>query len=313
MLTEEQRLGRAQEAARRARRLKGWMAPCRVCPRECGVDRLCGEAGLCHTPDRPAVAGFGPDFDEVAPLVGTGGSGTVRFAGCALRCSYCQDHEISQPADEQMVSQLVETDALAMIFVALQNRGCHNINLVTPSHIVPQIVEALALAYADGLTVPIVYNCGGYESVDTLRQLDGLIDIYLTDFKYGTTQQYSQAPGYVGVCREAVREMHRQVGDLQINRRGVAQRGLMVRHMVLPGGLAGSREVAKFVADEISLDTWCTVTGTYQPAHRAVRLPELSRAPSGWEIEAAREAFWHAGLHRLATPPITRGPVSPLH
>ncbi len=307
MISETERQRRADLARRRAPALKDWLGPCRVCPRECGADRLGGERGLCRTGDQVVVASFGPHFGEEAPLVGRGGSGAVFFAGCALRCCYCQNHEISQAQPAEAAGQKLEADELAMIFMAIQRRGCQNLNLVTPSHVVPQIVEALALAYDDGFGLPVVYNCSGYEQPETLAQLEGLVDIYLTDLKYGGPQQFSQAPGYAELAQAAVREMHRQVGDLVLGRAGLATRGLMVRHLVLPGGLADSAAVARFLATEISVETYVNVMGQYRPAWLAAQVEGLDRPAQAWEVEAAREAFWRAGLRRLETPPLDRG------
>ena len=214
---------------------------CELCPRCCHVNRLKGELGQCRTGERAVVSSYGPHFGEEAPLVGTGGSGTIFFAHCNLHCVFCQNCSISQLGEGSEVS----SQDLAHMMLSLQHRGCHNINLVTPTHVVPQILEALELAVADGLNIPLVYNCGGYESVDTLRLLDGIVDIYMPDMKYADSsiaRQYSGVEDYAAVNRAAVKEMHRQVGDLQIDDQGIAVRGLLVRHLVLPQRAGGNTQ-----------------------------------------------------------------------
>jgi putative pyruvate formate lyase activating enzyme len=271
---------------------------CVLCPRRCHVNRLKGELGQCHTGDKAVVSSYGPHFGEEAPLVGTGGSGTVFFAYCNLRCVFCQNYSISQ----QGVGDVVSSADLAYMMLALQRRGCHNINLVTPTHVVPQILAALEVAAADGLHIPVVYNCGGFESVETLRLLDGIVDIYMPDMKYGDSgvaRKYSGIDDYAEINRAAVKEMHRQVGYLEIDSRGVAVNGLLVRHLVLPHGLAGTDRIARFLASEVSPNTYLNVMAQYHPCHRAGDFPELSRAITKEEyLEAATSALQH-GLTRL--------------
>lgn len=231
--------------------------------------------------------------------MGSHGSGTIFFGGCNLRCVFCQNHHLSH----QRAGRALEPEAIARLMLSLGDQGCHNINLVTPTHVVPAILAALALAWRAGLDIPIVYNCGGYESLETLALLDGLIDIYMPDLKYGEdgpATRYSDAPNYVEVSREAVREMHRQVGDLQLDPSGVATRGLLVRHLVLPDGLAGSAAVARFIAAELSPQTYVNVMAQYRPEYRAAEHPALARRPTGAELQAARRAFEEAGLSRFA-------------
>ncbi|MBI2299177.1 MAG: radical SAM protein [Armatimonadetes bacterium] len=286
-------------AAARAAIARERLHACTLCPRRCGKDRSGAERGECGLGSAAVVASHGPHFGEEPPLVGWGGSGAVFFSGCNLHCVFCQNHDISQSAH----GETVEADRLAGIFLELQTRGCHNLNLVSPTHVVAAILAALALASERGLHLPVVYNCGGYESLDTLALLDGLVDIYMPDFKYGVEgpdRLYSAAPGYPGICRAALREMHRQVGDLKVDELGLARRGLLLRHLVLPGGLAGSRAVAEFVANEISANTYVNVMGQYRPSHRAAEHPELTRRPTTDELAAARELFREAGLTRLA-------------
>jgi len=268
---------------------------CDICPRRCGANRSKDERGFCRTGRLARVASFTPHFGEEAPLVGTGGSGTIFFSGCNLACAFCQNWEISQAG----AGREVAAEELAEMMLALQDGGCHNINFVTPTHVVPQILEALIPAREGGLCVPLVYNSGGYDSVDTLRLLDGIFDIYMPDAKYGEdgpAQKYSNAPGYVAIMKAALTEMHRQVGDLELDGEGVAVRGLLVRHLVLPGGLAGSEEVVRFISREISRDTYINVMAQYRPEYNACRFPELSRPITAREYAAALAIA--AGLSR---------------
>ncbi|MEE9202664.1 MAG: radical SAM protein [Dehalococcoidia bacterium] len=274
------------------------LASCTLCPRRCQVDRLSGEEGKCHTGRRAVVSSCGPHFGEEGSLVGSGGSGTIFFAHCNLRCIFCQNHSISQTGEGVGVSP----QQLSHMMLSLQQRGCHNINLVSPSHVVPQILEALELAAAAGLSLPLVYNTGGYDSVDTLRLLDGVVDIYMPDMKYAdeeTARRYSGVGDYPRVNQEAVREMHRQVGDLETDGDGVAVRGLLVRHLVLPGGLGGTRYIARFLVREVSPLTYVNVMAQYHPAYRAREYPELSRSPSPDELREAIRVAQEEGLSRL--------------
>jgi putative pyruvate formate lyase activating enzyme len=244
------------------------------------------------------VSSYGPHFGEEAPLVGTGGSGTIFFAHCNLHCVFCQNCSISQQGEGDTVS----SRDLADIMLSLQHRGCHNINLVTPTHVVPQILEALELAAADGLNIPLVYNSGGYESVETLRLLDGVVDIYMPDMKYGNSAIAHDCSGiddYAEVNRAAVKQMHRQVGDLQINDEGIAVRGLLVRHLVLPHGLAGTGKIVEFLAREVSSNTYLNIMAQYHPCYKASGFPALSRAVTKEEhLDAVTLALQH-GLTRL--------------
>jgi len=251
------------------------MSPCRLCPRNCKVQRLEGKKGFCGIAARAVVSSYGPHFGEERPLVGRHGSGTLFFAGCNLGCLFCQNYTISHYKEGEEVT--VET--LANIMLALQASGCHNINFVTPTHVTPQIMEALAIARDKGLRVPTVYNCGGYESVETLRLLAGAIDIYMPDFKYSEgrwAKRFSGAEDYPEVARTAFREMHGQVGDLVIEE-GLAVRGLLARHLVMPNGVAGSRAVIDFLAEEISPNTYLNVMEQYHPCYRAREFAEINR------------------------------------
>ena len=270
---------------------------CSVCPRRCGVDRLKGEKGFCKAGKLPMVSSFGPHFGEEPPLVGRFGSGTIFFTHCNLSCQFCQNCDISQLGHGEEVS----LEKLAGEMVSLQKRGCHNINFVTPTHFVPQIIASLSLAIEGGLTVPLVYNCGGYESVETLRLLDGVFDIYMPDAKYSDREKaatYSKAPDYPRVMREALKEMHRQVGDLEMDERGIARRGLLIRHLVLPYDLAGTRETMHFMAKEISPNTYVNIMDQYRPCYQARRHPVLSRRTTAEEYEKAVEVTLSEGLSR---------------
>lgn len=231
-------------------------------------------------------------------LVGRGGSGTIFFTGCNLHCVFCQNYEISQLGE----GREIPVEELAAWMLRLQEIGCHNINFVTPTHQAPQIVEALALAREEGLRLPIVWNCGGYESVEALRLLDGIVDIYMPDFKYGDSQvaaRFSDAPGYFEVARAALKEMHRQVGDLEV-RDGIARRGLLIRHLVLPGGLAGTEKVLRFIAEELSRETFVNIMAQYYPTYKAWQYPELARRITPEEYREALEIARRLGLSRAA-------------
>lgn len=282
----------------RAATLREMMSQCMICPCNCNVRRLAGEYGSCHVGEQCIVSSAGPHFGEESVLVGSMGSGTIFFSGCNLACCFCQNHDISQEVTGQ------ETDAgqLADLMLRLQQRGCHNINLVSPTHVSAQAVEAIACAADAGLELPIVWNSGGYDSVDTLRLLAGIVDIYMPDVKYGDNTagaSYSGAPDYWDVARRAVREMHRQVGDLRIGPRGLARRGLLVRHLVLPNDAAGSAGVIEFLAEEISQDTFINVMDQFYPAYRALQYDDLSRRVHSREYRHAAELARSRGL-RLA-------------
>jgi putative pyruvate formate lyase activating enzyme len=273
------------------------LASCDLCPRRCGVDRLKDERGFCRCGRQAQVAGFAPHYGEEEPLVGSGGSGTIFFSGCNLTCVFCQNYDISQQGEGREVSAA----ALARMMLALQRHCCHNINFVTPTHVVPQILEALVLAREEGLDVPLVYNSGGYDSVETLRLLEGIFNIYMPDAKYGSDDaalSYSSAPDYTGIMNEAIREMHRQVGDLVLDEDAIAVRGLLVRHLVLPEGAAKTAEVVRFLAEEISPNTYLNVMAQYRPEYNACRFPELCRTLSGREYAHALLQAEAAGLTR---------------
>ncbi len=292
-------LWRSGELARRAGSARRRMAECDLCARYCRVDRLSSLRGVaCRTGERAQVSSFGPHHGEEEPLSGRLGSGTIFFAWCNLRCVYCQNWDISWRGEGREVS----SGELAAMMLALQEQGCHNINLVSPSHVVGQVLEALVIAAGHGLRLPIVYNTGGYDSPEALALLDGVVDIYMPDAKYADAQaarKYSKVREYVAANRAALREMHRQVGDLVIGADGIASRGLLVRHLVLPGDLAGTEAVMRFLGGEISTDTYVNLMAQYRPCHKAGGYPELSRRPSRAEMSGAEKAARAAGLHRL--------------
>ncbi len=293
------RLHRSGALKAKAASARRHLADCDLCAHACHVNRLTGITGaVCRTGEKAVVSSFGPHFGEEAPLTGSRGSGTVFFAWCNLRCLYCQNSEISW----QGMGRESSAQELAAIMLSLQRQGCHNINFVSPSHVVAQILEALDIAAAAGLRVPLVYNTGGYDSLEALTLLDGVIDIYMPDLKYSESEKarrYSKVRDYAAVNQAAVREMHRQVGDLVLEESGLAVRGLLVRHLVLPDDLAGSDAVFRFLAEEISPETYLNVMAQYRPCYRAAAYRELDRRPTGEEIRSALAAAVRHGLHRL--------------
>ena len=281
----------------RAEALHQLLIECRLCPNECMARRTEGETGECHSTDEVIISSIGPHFGEEPPLVGTRGSGTIFLTNCNLSCEFCQNYDISHLAKGEKVSI---TD-LARAMLQLQQRGCHNINLVTPTHFTAQIVEALILAIEKGLEIPIVYNCGGYESVETLKLLEDIVDIYMPDIKYSinvNALKYSGIQNYWEVVKNAVKEMHRQVGDLKISNRGIAQRGLLVRHLILPNDIAGSKEVIDFVTSEISLHTYINIMDQYHPAYNAFNYEELNRRITPSEYKEVVDYAFSKGLRR---------------
>lgn len=271
---------------------------CDVCAWECRVDRANGKLGICRTGLRARVASFGAHHGEEAPLSGWRGSGTIFFGRCNLHCQYCQNFDISQnDAGEEL-----EPEAIAHIMLALQEAGCHNVNLVSPSHVVPQILAATLVAARAGLRLPLVYNTGGYDSLQALRWLEGVVDIYMPDMKYASAQtglHYSKIRDYPQVNQEAVREMHRQVGDLKLDADGIAQRGLLVRHLVLPNRLGGTAEVVHFLAEQISTETYLNLMDQYRPTFHASQFPKINRRIYAEEMEEAVLLAHQAGLNRL--------------
>lgn len=281
-----------------ADKLTARLSECDLCPRLCKVNRIRGELGFCRGGERALVASYGPHYGEERPLVGVRGSGTIFFAGCNLGCIFCQNYDISHG----LAGKESSPEELSEIMLQLQSIGCHNINLVTPTHFLPQTISALVLAVEGGLRLPLVYNCGGYELAGVLREMDGVVDIYMPDFKYWdeeVAERYSQAPDYPRRARDALREMHRQVGDLQVDDGGIARRGIILRHLVMPEGIAGTAEVAEFVAEEISKDTYFNLMDQYYPTYEASRYSQLSRRISRDEWNEALQEARRAGLSRF--------------
>ncbi len=272
------------------------LSHCELCAWSCGVNRL-REKGFCHTGQQAVVSSAFPHMGEEDPLRGERGSGTIFFAHCNMRCQFCQNHEISQDGAGRAVSP----EELAALMLQLEDQGCHNINLVSPSHVIPQIVTAVQIAAERGLSIPLVYNTGGFDSLPGLALLDGIIDIYMPDMKYADpklAQRYSKAPGYPARNQAAVREMYRQVGDLQFDEHGLATHGVLVRHLVLPEGIAGTEAIVHFLAEEISSQTYINVMGQYRPAWRVQerQIVPLNRPVTANEVAAARAIALRAGL-----------------
>ncbi len=271
---------------------------CHVCPRNCGINRLAGETGVCRTSKNAIVSSYGPHFGEESPLVGENGSGTIFFTNCNLHCLYCQNYSISQLGGGTEISK----EELAKIMLSLQNMGCHNINLVSPTHVVPQILEALGVAINLGLKVPLVYNSGGYDRQEVLNILDGVVDIYMPDMKYSDdniAQDLSGIDNYPLINRLAVKEMHHQVGDLQFDRRNIATKGLLIRHLVLPQHLSGTKEIVDFISNEISKNSYVNIMDQYRPCYKAYQWTKLSRPISRQEFLEAIEFANKSGLIRL--------------
>ncbi|MEO2067993.1 MAG: radical SAM protein [Desulfurobacteriaceae bacterium] len=280
------------------KKLYGYLSPCKLCPRNCNVLRDKEEIGFCKVKDKPMVSSFGPHFGEEPVLVGFGGSGTIFFTGCNLQCVFCQNYDISC----DMQGEYIDIEELAQIMLYLQKRGCHNINLVTPTHQVPQIFEAVEIAKSRGLKIPIVYNCGGYESVEVLKDLKGLVDIYMPDIKtfdYEFSKEYLKASDYPDIVKEAVLEMFNQVGHLRVNEYGIAEKGLMIRHLVMPNYLEDSKNILKWIAENLGRETYVNVMEQYFPFYRAKSYEKISRRLETKEFNEVYEFAKTLGL-RLA-------------
>ena len=261
---------------------------CTLCPRKCRVNRLEEETGICSTGSRAMVASFGPHFGEEPPLVGRNGSGTIFLSGCNLMCCFCQNWDISHEEE----GEETEPDRIASIMIHLEQIGCHNINFVTPTHVVPQLLEAIEIAAKSGLSIPLVYNSSGYDSVETLKLLDGIFDIYMPDFKFfsaKTARLLCNAPDYPEAAKNAVREMHRQTGDLTLDENGIAVSGLLVRHLVMPEDMSDTEEIMTFLADEISPRTCVNVMSQYRPCGKAHSIASISRSVTPGEFRSARK------------------------
>lgn len=295
--------GQLQQRAEAARTL---LSSCTLCPRQCRVNRLNGETGICRTGAKARIASYGPHFGEEAPLVGPHGSGTIFLAGCSLCCCFCQNFALSQ-GDEP--AREVGCAEFAAMMLELQAMGCPNINLVTSSHVVPQILEALIPALQGGLDIPLVYNCSGYESRESLALLDGIVDIYLPDAKFwlpATAGRYAEAPDYPQRMREALVEMQRQVGRLKLDETGLARSGLIVRHLLMPGMITETKQILRFIAERVSMETFLDIMGQYHPCGRAEDYPELRRPLTGEEYRQALAAAREFGLTRLDQPDLGR-------
>jgi putative pyruvate formate lyase activating enzyme len=287
-----------EEIERRIQKLFKILENCEICPRKCHVNRVKGERGYCQLGYLPKVSSFFPHFGEEDVLVGKNGSGTIFFSSCNLSCCYCQNYEISQ----FRIGKEVSFEELANMMLQLQRMGCHNINLVTPTPQVPQIVKALSIAIRKGLRIPLVYNTSSYDNVEILKLLDGICDIYLPDAKYSNDEialKYSNASNYFEIMKQAIKEMHRQAGDLVVDENGIAKRGVIVRHLVLPNGLAGSREILEFIAKEISKNTFINIMDQYTPYYKAFEYPELSRRITSKEYFEVLQIAKELGLKRI--------------
>jgi putative pyruvate formate lyase activating enzyme len=288
------------ELARRVEAARMKMKSCNLCAWNCRANRLKGQTGVCKTGVQARVASYFAHLGEEDCLRGRAGSGTIFFSRCNMKCKYCQNHDLSWEG----AGVDVTAEQIASMMLELQDEGCHNINLVSPSHVVAPILEAVLIAAQAGLRLPLVYNTGGYDSIAALQLLDGVIDIYMPDMKYSNdsiARQYSGTPDYPRHNRTAISEMHRQVGDLVINRQGIAERGLLVRHLVLPENLAGTKATMRFLARYVSRDTYVNLMGQYRPAYLAARedMGPLSRPVTRQEVAEAREVAKEAGLHRF--------------
>lgn len=286
--------------ARRIGQSRSRLTCCDLCPRRCGVNRLAGERGVCRSGALAEVASYGPHFGEESVLVGEHGSGTIFFCGCSLSCAFCQNYDISH--HEAGGCESVDDRQLGWMMMALQQQGCHNINFVTPSHIIPQVLAALPHAIEQGLTVPLVYNCSGYDEVDSLRLLEGIIDVYMPDCKFWLSEsakRYAQAADYPEKARAAILEMQRQTGDLVINADGLAERGLLVRHLLMPHGEEESREILAFLAEKISRDCYVNIMDQYRPCGRIASFPELMETIGPQQYQSALRQAEAFGLTRI--------------
>lgn len=288
---------KVDELKRRAEEAYRMLEACQLCPRNCGVNRLKERLGYCGIGREAMVSSFGPHFGEESVLVGRFGSGTIFFTSCNLSCVFCQNYDISQ----QRLGRKVSEKELSDMIISLQEQKCHNINFVSPTHVVPQILKAIELAKEEGLRLPLVYNSGGYDSIEALRLLDKIIDIYMPDAKYGNKEiarQFSGVSNYPLVLKQVLKEMHRQVGELVVNNQGIAVGGLLIRHLVLPNALAGSREIMHFIARELSQNSYVNIMDQYRPTYKAGLYPQLNRQITPGEYREAIKYARSEGLHR---------------
>ena len=288
------------ELYRRSRQALRSLANCKVCPRDCEVNRLNNEHSVCKTGRKARVGSYAPHYGEEDCLRGTNGSGTIFFSLCNLKCVFCQNYDISQDGEGIEVSP----EDLAAMMLDLQNRGCHNINFVTPEHVVPQILEALPLAVQMGLRLPLVYNTGAYDSMESMRMMEGIVDIYMPDFKYWSnerSQKYLKAKDYPETARTVIKEMHRQVGDLVLDENGLAKRGVLLRHLVMPDGLEDAENIMGYLSKEISADTYLNIMSQYFPAGKVseIKYQEINRRPYSQELATVEKIARQCGLHRF--------------
>jgi putative pyruvate formate lyase activating enzyme len=291
------RLFEKGELSQRIKFLNELLKECQLCPRECRVNRLDGEVGYCGAGSEPTVSSIFPHFGEESPLVGLHGSGTIFLTYCNLRCIFCQNYDISHLGKGEAITP----SDLARAMLRLQEIGCHNINFVTPTHYAPQIVASLPEAIEKGLRLPIVYNCSGYESIEVIQLLEDVVDIYMPDAKYMDekfSKRFSNAPDYPEVIKKVLKEMHRQVGDLVTNSLEIAERGLLIRHLVMPGGVASSEAVLKFIAEEISVHSYVNIMDQYRPEYRAYEYSEISCRITHKEYMEAIQIAKRFHLHR---------------
>lgn len=291
------KLHKTSDLQKRIHILNGILKNCILCSRQCSVNRLKGELGFCKAGKKLTISSVFPHFGEEPPLVGNKGSGTIFLTHCNLQCLFCQNYDISHLGHGETIS----SEQLAEYMHSLQKRGCHNINFVTPTHYLPQIIASLPHAIDLELHIPLVYNCGGYESPKIVHLLDGIIDIYMPDIKFAdrkVAEKYAQAPDYPDVVKNVIKEMHRQVGDLQINKEGIAEKGLLIRHLVMPNGLAGTQKLMHFIATEISPHSYINVMSQYRPEYKAFDYPELSRVITHKEYREAINSAKNEGLYR---------------
>lgn len=284
------RLGKISEQA------FAYLESCNICPRQCRVNRINGQLGYCKIAVMPKVYSFMSHHGEEPPISAKFGSGAIFFSHCNMSCAYCQNYEFSQMGE----GREVDFSGVADMMLQLQDAGAHNINLVTPTHIMPQILKSLGIAISKGLNIPLVYNTGGYELSEMIKLLEGIVDIYLPDIRYGdidAAKKYSDAPDYPEYNRKAVKEMHRQAGIAKINKDGIIEKGLIVRHLVLPEGISGTEEVMKFIAEEISTDTYISLMSQYAPYHKAAQFRELSRRVYYSEYQGAKAVMERYNLH----------------
>lgn len=277
--------------------LKQFLEECQLCPRRCKVNRIRGQKGYCKAPAELMVSSAFPHFGEEPPLVGKHGSGTIFLTHCNLRCVFCQNYEISHLGHGEKITP----KELAEVMLYLQRQGCHNINFVTPTHYVPQIVESLSYAIEMGLNIPLVYNCGGYESLEIVKLLEGIFDIFMPDIKFLNptySSLFCEAPNYPQVVKAVVKEMHRQVGDLKLNEEGIAFKGLLIRHLVMPNGMSDTYEVLKFVATEISVHSYINIMAQYRPLYKAHDFPHINRRITPKEYIEAIQLARALGLYR---------------